>query len=331
MLDFLLSAPSLISLVGSALLAVPFAVGLVSTSNGETIATRSILEGVKRVKLPQGRYEALELEITADNQTGESVTFDDLGSLRVLRQGDDQFQTYDNMNTQAQIFDEFSLSGPTRDTTDGGTSTLRTKITQRLPLLAPINALHVPDDEETTLVLNFDSSPGGGSGLNSLANSGQVKVIGYQNPAVAEQRSVKFERTSPQFAGSGQSEIENVTGENVAFIFVNDPDDVVEAVSITRKMPGGLSNEKLWDEAPIDRAQRAYEDIDRDFGASSLYGIMVPASPASQDIRNLGVDMELTVSGGSSALDVVYARVDDPVATGSVAGVQQRARTLGNA
>ncbi len=325
MLDFLLSAPSL---TASALLAIPFAFGLVSTSNGEIIARRSILEGVQRVKMPQGRYESVELEVESDNKSGESVTFSDLGQLRVLRGGDNEFQKYDDLNRLAQIYDEFSQVGPTRDTTDGETSTLRAKITQRLALVAPVNGLHVPQDEETTLVLNFDSTPSGSTGLNALANGGQVKVIGYKNPAVAETASIKWARTSPQFAGSGQSEIENVTGENIAFIYVHDPDGVVESASVTRKMPGALSDETLWDEAPIGRVQRAYEDLSRDFGASSLYGIMVPASPSSEDVRNLGVDLELTVSGGSSDLEVTYARVDDPVATGSAAGVQQRSRTL---
>jgi hypothetical protein len=328
MLSFLLDPGVLASLLSI----VPFlGFGLVSTSNGEVIQTESILEGIKRVKLPQGRYEELELDITADNQSGEAVTFADLGSARLLRDGDDQYQSFDTLDRLAQIHAEFTDVGPTRDVDSGGTSTLRTKISQRLPLIAPVNALHVPSDENATLVLDFDSTPGGSSGLNGLANSGQVQVIGYKNPAVAEQRAVRYERTQPQFAGSGEQEIKNVTGQNVAFIFISDPDDVLEEVTLTRLMPGGLSDEDVWDGAPIDRVQRRFTETSRDFGASSLYGIMVPASPATQDVRNLGVDLELKASGATSDMKVQYARVTDPVPTGSAAGVQQRGRTLSRA
>lgn len=328
MLDFLLSAPSLLA---AALMALPFAVGLVSTSNGEVISTESVLEGVKRVKLPQGRYEALELEVTTDNKTGEAVTFADLGSARLLRDGDNQMQTYDTMERAAQIYDEYSNVGPTRDVTSGGSSTLRTRIGQKLPLLAPVNALHVPEDESSTLVLNFDSSPGGSSGLNSLANAGSVKVIGYKNPAFAEQVGVMVERTAPQFSGSGKQEIKNITGENVGMLFISDPDDVVTNISLTRKMPGALSDEKVFDGAPIARAQRQFETQNRDFGASALYGVLAVASPASQDLRNLGVDLELETSGATSNLEVTYIRTVDPIPAGSAAGVQERGRALGRA
>lgn len=330
MLDFLL-APSALSLFTSALLALPFIVGLVSTSNGETIATESILEGVKRVKLPQGRYEDLELEITADNQSGEAVTFADLGSARLLRDGDNQMQTFDTLERSAQLYDEFSNVGPTRDVSSGGTSTLRTRIGQRLPLLAPVNALHVPEDESATLVLDFDSTPGGSSGLNALANAGSVRVIGYKNPAYAEQAGVVIERTSPQFSGSGKQEIKNVTGNNVGMLFISDPDDVVNELALTRKMPGGLSDEKVFDDAPIERIQRQFETRSRDFGASALYGVLTVAAPTSQDLRNEGVDLEITTTGGTSNLEVTYIRAVDPVATGSAAGVRQRGRVLSNA
>jgi len=329
MLEALLSDPSL--LVG--LLSVfPFlCLGLVSTDNGEVIQAESILEGVKRIKLPQGRYEDLELEITTDNKTGEAVTFPDLGSLRLLRDGDNQMQTFDDFDLLAQLHDEYTAEGSTRDSTSGGTSTLRTRLSQRLPLIAPVNALHVPQDEASTLVLEFDSSPGGSSGLNSLANSGQVKVIGYKNPAVAEQVAVMYERTAPQFSGSGTKEIQNVTGENVAFIFINDPDDVLKEVSLKRLMPGSLSDETVFDDAPIGRVQRQWERLTRETGASNLYGVMVPASPASQDARNVGVDLELKVSGGTSNMEVIYSRITDPIPTGSSAGPRQRARTLSRA
>jgi hypothetical protein len=329
MLDALLSLPSLLAALLSV---VPFlGLGLVSTDNGEVIQAESILEGVKRVKLPQGRYEDLELEITANNKNGDSVTFSDLGSLRLLRNGDNQMQTFDDFDLLAQIHDEYTAEGSLEDTTDGGTSTLRTRLSQRHPLIAPVNALHVPQDEATTLVLEFDSSPGGSSGLNALAHSGQVKVIGYKNPAVAEQVGVMYERTAPQFSGSGTKEIQNITGENVAFIFINDPDDVLKEVSVNRLMPGGLSDETVFDDAPIGRVQRQWERITRDFGASNLYGVMVPASPASQDTRNLGVDLEVEVTGATSNLEVLYSRIVDPIPTGSPAGPQQRAQTLSGA
>jgi hypothetical protein len=262
MLDALLSVPSLLAAFFSVL---PFlGLGLVSTDNGEVIQAESILEGVKRVKLPQGRYEDLELEITANNKNGDSVTFSDLGSLRLLRNGDNQMQTFDDFDLLAQIHDEYTAEGSTEDTTDGGTSTLRTRLSQRHPLIAPVNALHVPQDEATTLVLEFDSSPGGSSGLNALAFSGQVKIIGYKNAAVAEQVGVMYERTAPQFSGSGTKEIQNITGENVAFIFINDPDDVLKEVSVNRLMPGGLSDETVFDDAPIGRVQRQWERITRE-------------------------------------------------------------------
>jgi hypothetical protein len=327
MLDLLLSPDGAFSLL-SVLMMLPF-VGLVTTKNGEEIKTVDLLDGLARVKLPEGRYESLEAIITADNKTGETVTFSDVGRLRVLRAGDDQHQIFDSLEYLADVHDEFSQQGSLRDTSQGGSSTLKTKITQRLPLIAPTNALHVPTDEETTLVFDLNSTPGGSSGLNGIANSGQLKVVGFKSPAVAEQAAIRWERTQPQFSGSGTKEIENVSGANVVFIYIRDPDDVITDLSLVRKMPGSLGEETVYDDAPIERVQRKYESQSRDFGTSSMFGVMVGASPATADVRNLGVDLELTASGQSSNLEVMYARVDDPIAPNSTNGPQTRARQLG--
>jgi hypothetical protein len=314
------------------LMVIPFlAVGLVSTSNGELIRQVSILEGVKRIKMPEGRYAGVELEVNADNKSGESVTADDLGRARVLRNGDDQHATFATFDRLFQLYDEFTHDGPTRDATDGGTSTLRAQITNALPKILPANALHVPSDEQTTLVLDFDSAPGGSSGLNALANSGSCKIVGYKNPAIAEEKSVRVEKTTKQFSGAGTDEVQNILGPNVVMVYVSDPDGVVTDLDLTRKMPGGISDEDVWDDAPIDRVQRRYEQMDRDYGSSTLYGVFVPATPAAQEIKNRGVDLELTVSGATNNLEVTYIRVAEPVPSGSVAGAKQRARKLSNA
>lgn len=326
MLSFLLDPGVLASL----LTIVPFlGFGLVSTSNGEEIKTVDLLEGLARFKLPQGRYESLEAVITADNKSGETVTFADVGRLRVLRNGDDQHQIFESLDYLADLHDEFSQQGSLRDTTQGGTSTLKTKVTQRLPMVAPTNALHVPGDEETTLVFDLNSSPGGSSGLNSLANSGQLKLVGFKSPAIAEQAAIRWERTQVQFSGSGEKEIENVSGENVSFIYIRDPDDVVTELTLSRLMPGNLGTEKVYDGEPIERIQRKYESQNRDFGTSGMYGVMVGASPSTSDIRNRGVDLEIKTDGASSNIEVMYARVGDPIPANSSRGPRSRASQLG--
>jgi hypothetical protein len=304
------------------LIFLPF-LGLVTRTNGEVIKQVSILKGIKHIPIPKGRYEALGLRITSNNKTGESVDWTNLGQFRFLRNGDNQYFGFDTWERLKQIVnDEFTHYSFPYTSTDGGNSELETRLTNTLPGILPTNALHVIEDENAEIVADFDSTPGGSSGLNSIADAGSLEVRGYKNESLPEQAAVHWERTNVQFSGSGEKEIENVSGENVVLIYISDPDGVLDEVSLTRKMPGSFADQQKYDNIPAARLQTRYEEADRDFGGSSLHGIIVPENP--EEIRNVGVDLELKVTGATSDLQVQYARLSPAVPSGSAAGLRQR-------
>jgi len=317
-----------------ALVLLPTLLGVTRTDPGETIRQVSILEGVKRIDLPEGIYEEIELIVTSDNKAGESVDFTNLGRFRLQR---DQFDGkkpawgFDSWEWLKWFVNEWTHYTPTSDSTDGGTSTLETYLLNRIPGVLENNGLHVPSHEETTLVCDFDSKPGGSSGLNAIANSGTLEVVGYKNRDFAENVMLEWDFTNPQFSGQvTNEEIDGVTGDNVVLIYLYDPEDVLTDLSLTRMMPGSMSDETRWDQASISRAQSWYSRQRRTFGSVSgnLYGLIVPESPHPSQLANDGVTLELSTSGGSSKIQVAYARAESPVPTSPGSNRDNRRRQL---
>lgn len=329
-----LTDPSLTSLLMVALL--PMLIGATATTNGETIETVPILKGVKRIDLPKNIFSRIKLRVTSNNKSNEKVTFSDLGRLRLVREQHDVQKPswgFTTWNRLKQIVNEFFEWSPTISATDGDTSTLETYLTNRIPGLLEDNAFHVPQHDETTIVADFDSTPGASSGgLNGLANGGQLEVIGYTNPDLAEQAMLTWDYLNPAYSGGvNEQEVEGLTGDNVALIFIHDPDDVVDGISLTRHMPGGIGSEKVWDGQSKSRVQGWYADQRPSFGSSSLTGIIVAASAHPTQLRNEGVTLELSTSGGSQNIQVMYARVTDPVPSASEAQRNQRRRQIARA
>lgn len=329
MLDLLLSPQWITALC----LFLPF-LGLVHKSNGEVIDTVSLLEGKQRVPLPKNRYQRLKLVIDgADNKTGETLTFGDLGRLRIERSGAEMkpLQAWTTWERWTQILDEFWDYQPQTSTSQGGTSTLTTYLFNSVPIIGELmdNAFHVTQNEEMKLILDFDSEPGGSTGLNSIINSGNLKVIAETNPLATESANVRWSYVNPPLSGGSvnEKEITGIEGENLLMIYISDPDDVVTEISMVRKFQG-YEDERVWDDAPKERVQEWYESQARTFGDSSLYGLIVPAGGQLSQVRNQGVTLQLTTSGASNNVQIAYSRLVDPVPADSAAGVRSRNRQI---
>ena len=289
----------------------------------ESLKTVSALEGTKRIELPAQRVEGYKLTLEGTNASGETLKTSDLGGVRIRRPGQEKI-----LNVRFEdLFDfqrTFRRQNPEAASAAGGAIRLVTYIENRLPgVTASVNGY----DEQRggSLELDFDSVPGGTSGLNQICDSLTCTVRSLVNPAYAEVQTVRMDSLPVIRGGAGRSEVEGIDEQNVAMIFVRDTDGVVTAASLYRQTPAG--EEIVFDETPVKDIEEHFV-LETDKTIDPNWTPMnVAAAPSLIQARNEGVALYLTTSGASSAIRVVYAYITSGV-NGTLSTVQKREAML---
>lgn len=296
----------------------------------DTLDAGNALQGEARVSLSvKGmmlRAAAFILEITGTNAGINTVGPYDLGRLRLFKGSESSARWAIDLGDLFELEKERNDSGPTIVSIGSGDIELRTRFGNTLLGMLAGNGFHVPQDGPAQLVLDFNSSPGGGRVLNSKASDLSYAVRPKLSPAVAESRLVEWHTTTVLRSSSGQQEVEGIDEENIGMIFLDDPDGVVSRVTVERTFPEGI--EPVFDEAPIEAVQREYERTTIPAGSSRFVGVPLMERPTAVESLNTGVNLDLTTSGGSNNIRLVYASMQPPSVSGSGSDVQQRTSKL---
>lgn len=266
------------------------------------------------------------LEWTGTNTAGSTVQPGDLGEIKLFKGDRSDAQLYLDIHDLFRLEKERNDNGPTETSVDDGNITLRTRLSNALLGLLGRNGYHVEQDEDVQLVLDHNSSPANNGVLDNKADSLSYAIKPVLSQAVYEGRLIRWLYTNVIRGATGQKEVEGINEENIAWIFIDDPDGAVTNLSLDRVYPNG--RETVYEEAPIAEVQREYDHTSIPAGTSNLYGVPVMERPQLPEAYNEGVDLSLTVGSTSDKIRVIYASVADSTVPTSGQGVQSRSSSL---
>lgn len=175
------------------------------------------------VDLPPEPLAGLLITIDGKTASGENLGPDRVGRIRIKR-GGEQIQGED-----AGFYYDLANINRGFPTNEGGTNA-----ESHLAIPVPFgldglpNVLDVFSNEEADLILDFTQ---GDLGTAFGSNAATYKVIGLVAPTVPESYELRVQESNIQASGAGRIPGE-FSARNVAELYLNDPDAVVEEVQI---------------------------------------------------------------------------------------------------
>jgi hypothetical protein len=174
--------------------------------------------------MPAGKYSGLLLTLTGTTDTGQTLTLDDIGSIKVEKDGFGQL-----VNADIGFLNAYTdLKGGYASKPSGTAATSET-VVARVPFFLEgyPNIQQINQDGDISIKLEFKNAMATRFGSNAV----NMRVDAIEKNDVFQSYDLVIQSQNQQASGAGTT-TDNLAGRNLSALFLRDSDDVVETISL---------------------------------------------------------------------------------------------------